>query len=474
MLQSLAIAVLTMLLSIGAPIQSRADARSDENLISLAHRFVADYQALKLVEPGPSYANYFKSIGSIPGIEKQADVFNRYEALLGAIEATGLSAEPRQILARLRYQVDFELERTRLELRYRQESRGRATPIPDDGLFRLAHHDEWYRFFARKLAGRVITPDEISDLGQREVARIRYEMSRIQSELGYAGKDEAFYAHLEDPSFFYESEDEVQSAYEALRSRVFASLGQVVDARAIHPVQIRPAPMPNKDTPPAYYDDGTFYFNFYGGHYNRRALHWCFIHEAVPGHHYEKTLKRLASPVPELDDLFWYAGYTEGWGAYSENLGAELGLMDDPYLLYGWHEWNLVRSARLVLDVGIHSRGWSKSEALAYWRANVPHQDGIAEREIDRVIRWPGQVISYKVGEAAILELRQRMEKLEGRSFDLRHFHSRLLEHGVVPLSVLPGIMGCLPEHNAVRPYASCTSAWTNSHDSSNSSLIEK
>src|SRR6185437_9216237 len=111
---------------------------------------------------------------------------------------------------------------------------------------------------------------------------------------------------------------------------------------------------------PGYWSDGVFYYNFSGGRYDRRAMEWLFLHEAIPGHHYERTLPRPSGPAPRFRALFSYPGYTEGWGAYSEDLGRELGLYDDPYAYLGKLQWDLVRSARVVIDVGIHDEGWSK------------------------------------------------------------------------------------------------------------------
>jgi uncharacterized protein (DUF885 family) len=171
-------------------------------------------------------------------------------------------------------------------------------------------------------------------------------------------------------------------------------------------------------------------------------MDWLFVHEAVPGHHDQQSIERkLQLPCPEFMELFWYPGYSEGWAAYTEHLGKEVGLYQDVYSRLGKWEWDLVRSTRVVLDVGINLLSWSNARALRFWKRHVPNQDAIAIREIDRMRRWPGQVLSYKVGAIAILGLREYAVKHEESSFDIKKFHSLVLGRGSVPLDVLENVL---------------------------------
>ncbi|MDX5346499.1 MAG: DUF885 domain-containing protein, partial [Hymenobacteraceae bacterium] len=180
-----------------------------------------------------------------------------------------------------------------------------------------------------------------------------------------------------------------------------------------------------------------FQFNFYGSQNNKRAMEWMFLNDGPPGHHYQASLREQLRSRPAFASEFFYPGNVEGWGAYVENYGKELGLYQKPEQELGKWEWDLVRSARVVLDVGIHYKGWSKEQALAYWKQNVPGQEQIADREVTRCINWAGQVLSYKVGEKVIKELLAARKATEGNKFDIRKFHDDYLKQGSLPLEVM-------------------------------------
>jgi uncharacterized protein (DUF885 family) len=182
----------------------------------------------------------------------------------------------------------------------------------------------------------------------------------------------------------------------------------------------------------------TFFFKYYQNKHDWRGMDFLYIHEALPGHSYHFDWENLhVKNRPAFHQLISYPGYFEGWAAYCENLGKALGLYKSMYSEFGKWSWDLVRSVRIVLDVGIHYKGWSQKQALAYWKQHLPFRMDIAQREIDRVTRWPAQVLSYKLGEAKLLELKQRCEKELGKSFDIKKFHSLVLSKGQIPLQVM-------------------------------------
>jgi uncharacterized protein (DUF885 family) len=160
----------------------------------------------------------------------------------------------------------------------------------------------------------------------------------------------------------------------------------------------------------------------------------------MPGHHYQKQVAAKSQKKFQISEYFDYPGYGEGWAAYTESLGLSLGVYRDLYSLLGKWEWDLVRSARVVLDVGINYLGWSRQQAIDFWQESIPNQDSIMIREIDRIIRWPAQVASYKVGEVRFRNLRKQAEQQTGSEFDARRFHSLLLDQGPLPLEVLSKI----------------------------------
>jgi len=412
----------------------------DERFASLASTYLKAVSALELPRFGPDYKENLKSIQPADKLDAQAKVFERYADQLKTYAAARLGREARYLYDQLELEVSQQRRRVALEQAFVASPAAQA--IPSGGLYGLPDHEAWYALYLERSVSRAITPKEVRQLGEREVARIKAEIAKLQARLGYAGDEAAFYRHLNDEASFLHDEAEVKAAFERLRVRAAKSLGAVFPTVSIPPLTIQAIPKATKDAPPAYYDgEHTFFFNFFGGRYNKRALHWAFLHEAIPGHHLQLSNKLEPGLVPGMLTSSDYAGHTEGWGAYCEDLGKSLGLYDDPESELGKWEWDLVRSARLVIDVGIHGEGWSKERALAYWKANVPNQDGIAEREVDRITRWPGQVASYKVGEAAILELRRWAEQKLGKRFDLPRFHALVLSRGSVPLGVMSAMV---------------------------------
>jgi uncharacterized protein (DUF885 family) len=194
----------------------------------------------------------------------------------------------------------------------------------------------------------------------------------------------------------------------------------------------------NKDTVPGQLfitPETIFRFSFFEERHNIQDMDFLYLHEAAPGHAFHAQYNQEFPNAPyNLSSIWAYSGFAEGWGAYVEELGEELGLYQTPWLKMGKLKFDLVRSARVVLDVGINYYGWDNQRALDYWFAHIQGQDEIAQREIDRVRRWPGQAISYKVGAAKLMELKVLAQNALGADFDIREFHHRVLAFGGVPL----------------------------------------
>lgn len=406
----------------------------DSQLIDLAEAFAREFKALGIPEFTPDYQFNLKAIRGRNDLLRQRNFFYTFRTRLKGIDPESLGLEAKIVYEQLEYELKLNQQRVKLELDYRTHT---AAPHPADGLHRLHNHSKWYALYVMQATSRVMTPQEVQHLGEREVKRVTSKIRTIQKTMGYEGRDAQFYNYLNSDAFIIRDQGTIQSSFEEMNQTVHARLGDFVEATSIAPLRISAIDHPDKNTPPGYYHQGTFFYNFYAGRFNRRTLDWLFLHEGVPGHHYQLSIKGRPPLVPELNQLFFYPGFAEGWGVYCEDWGQELGLYKDPYQELGKWEWDLVRSVRLVIDVGIHEKGWSKAKALSYWKRHVPNQDGIAEREIDRIIRWPGQVISYKAGEAYLLELRQQVQAKLGRGFDLKRFHTLVLERGALPLDVL-------------------------------------
>jgi uncharacterized protein (DUF885 family) len=171
--------------------------------------------------------------------------------------------------------------------------------------------------------------------------------------------------------------------------------------------------------------------------YNLFADEDLFLHEAIPGHHYQISLQQENAALPKFRRILWYSAYGEGWALYCESLGKELGLYTDPYQYFGMLSAEMHRAIRLVVDVGLHAKGWTREQAIQFSLDHEAEQESNIVAEIERYMAWPGQALSYKIGQLKIRELRQRAEKAMGSRFDVREFHERILESGCVPLKVL-------------------------------------
>lgn len=275
-----------------------------------------------------------------------------------------------------------------------------------------------------------------------EVKRIQKEITSLQKLLGYEGKDTAFCAHLKSDQFIEQDERTLTKRLEQTRDTVYKNIDLLFEETAIPLVDIKPIENSTKDSPPGYYRDDIFYYGFFANRFPLRNLEWLFIHEAVPGHHYQGS---VAPKSALLAKMFWYPGFAEGWAAYTENLGKDVGLYTNPYQQLGKWEWDLVRSARVSMDIGINYYGWSKNRALRFWKKHIPCQDEISEREVDRMFRWPAQVLSYKVGEREMLRAKELFQKSKGKGFDMRKFHTAVLKRGTLVLSPIKALIKAYP-----------------------------
>ncbi|MCA9064401.1 MAG: DUF885 domain-containing protein [Planctomycetaceae bacterium] len=319
----------------------------------------------------------------------------------------------------------------------------------DVGCWQRPDGQEMYAVLARRFTTTSLTPAEIHQIGLDEVARIRAEMEQIQKQVGFNGSFQEFLTHLRtDPKFYCSTADELLSEYKACCDRINPRLPQLFHALPKTPYDVVPIPMQMApDTTAAYYQppaaDGTrpggYYVNLYRPDmrpkYEVEALS---LHESVPGHHLQIALAmEQGESIPEFRRYGGYTAFIEGWALYSEKLGEELGLYQDPYSKFGQLTYEMWRAVRLVVDTGIHSMKWSRQQAIDFFAANTAKSLLDIENEVDRYIAWPGQALAYKIGELKIRELRARAEKQLGDGFDVRDFHSVVLKNGAVPLDVL-------------------------------------
>lgn len=307
---------------------------------------------------------------------------------------------------------------------------------------------EWYAFQARISTTTSLTPDEIHAIGLSEVARIRGMFERAKADVGFEGTLKEFFIHLNTaPELKFSNREEIQAAYEGLRAQAEAAVPALFGRKPKTPFEIRPVEeFREVSAPPAQYFQGLpdgsrpgiFYYNAYKPESRTRFTTTAyFVHEAVPGHHFEISLAQEHPSLPAFRRFGGTTAYSEGWGLYSEMLGEEMGLYRDRWQWVGRLSAEIWRAARLVIDTGLHAKGWTREQSIAYFLDNVPQGEVVAVQEVERYIAIPGQALSYKIGEIKLRELRGRAEKALGAKFDLRAFHDEVLAHGSVPLSVL-------------------------------------
>ena len=306
---------------------------------------------------------------------------------------------------------------------------------------------EYYALQVREHTTTNLTPQQIHDIGLREVARIRAEMDRVAREAGYPSR-EAFIQHLRtDPAYFPTSAAQLVAASAAFNKEVDYWLPRLFGRLPRLTFTIREIPAETAEgTTTAYYSQGspesgiagTYYVNV--SHLDQRPL-WeipaLSLHESVPGHHLQIALQQEMDIAPFRRNFTSYTAFTEGWALYAESLGEEMGLYNTPERRMGELSYQMWRACRLVVDTGIHAFGWDKARAVQYMRDNTALTNQNIEAEVNRYISWPGQALGYMIGRLKIIELRHRAEAALGPRFDIRRFHDAVLRNGSVPLDVL-------------------------------------
>jgi len=306
----------------------------------------------------------------------------------------------------------------------------------------------YYDFLVGQFTTTDLTADQVHGIGLREVARIRAEMEQVREEVGFEGDLAAFFEHLRtDPKFFYDTPEALLTAYRAMSREIDPELVKVFKTIPRLPYGIRPIPDNiAPDTTTAYYQPGAvdgsragyYYVNLYRPEVRPKwEMMALSLHEAVPGHHFQFARAMELPEVPMFRRVGYFTAYGEGWGLYAERLGYDMGLYVDPYDRMGQLAYDMWRAVRLVVDTGMHSKGWSRQRAIDFFMDNAPKTEQDIVNEIDRYIGWPGQALAYKIGQLKISELRERAARELGEDFDLRDFNDAVLATGSVPLATL-------------------------------------
>ena len=304
-----------------------------------------------------------------------------------------------------------------------------------------------YELWLKHYTTTTITAEQIFNLGLSEVARIRKEMDSVKTQVGFKGDLKSFFEYVKtDPKFFpFKTEEEVLDRYRSFLDRMSQQLNRLFNLIPKAKFEVRATEKFRAAGANAQYmqpsRDGKRPGIFYEviidpAQYNYFSMEDLFLHEAIPGHHYQVAIQQEAD-IPEFRKIYWTSAFGEGWALYAESLGNELGMYTDPYQYLGRLNGEIERAVRLVVDAGIHYKGWSREKAIAYVLENQPVSSVEAEQRIERYMVTAGQAVSYKIGELKIIELRERARKKLGKKFDIKEFHDEVLKDGCLPLIIL-------------------------------------
>ena len=306
----------------------------------------------------------------------------------------------------------------------------------------------YYAHAIKKYTTTEMSAEEIHQLGLDEVARIGNEMNKIKEQVGFTGDLKHFFDHVRNRKELMPFRDpqEVIDNFYAIRDKMMPQVNKLFELQPKTPFEVRRTEAFREASASAEYNPGSLEVGRAGifyvpipkvEKYNVYSDEDLFLHEAIPGHHFQISLQQENTNLPSFRKNLWYSAYGEGWALYTESLGKELGLYEDPYQYFGMLGAEMHRAIRLVVDTGLHAKGWSREKAIQYSLDNEAESEPSIISEIERYMANPGQALSYKIGQLKIRELRKRAETELGKDFDIRVFHRIVLESGCIPLSYL-------------------------------------
>ena len=316
------------------------------------------------------------------------------------------------------------------------------------GIGSLPSGENLYKAYVKQWTTTELTPEQIHELGLKEVARIRTEMEKVKIQVGFKGTLIEFFEHVRSkPELMpFKKPEEVIANFERMYAIIKPNVDKLFSLQPKSKFEIRRTEAFREQTASAEYNQGAadgsrpgiFYVPIPDVKtYNMYSDEDLFLHEAIPGHHFQISLQQENAALPDFRKYNWFGAYGEGWALYTESLGKELGLYADPYQYFGMLSAEMHRSIRLVVDTGLHSKGWTREEAIKYSLENEAESEASIIAEIERYMAIPGQACSYKIGQMKILELRKKAEKELGAKFDIKKYHQIVLESGVMPLALL-------------------------------------
>ena len=316
------------------------------------------------------------------------------------------------------------------------------------GIGDLSFGPKYYQTLAKQWTTTTMSPSEIHNLGLSEVKKLNAEIEKVKIQVGFKGTLKEFLNDVRDKKELkpFTKPEQILANFESIHQRIIPNISKLFSLQPKTKFEIRRTEAFREKTASAEYNqgsaDGTRPGIFFvpipdATAYNVLEDEDLFLHEAIPGHHFQMSLQQENTSLPDFRRFNWFGAYGEGWALYAESLGTELGLYKDPYQYLGMLNDEMHRSIRLVVDTGMHSQGWTRERAIQYSLDNEAASLDNITSEIERYMAIPGQALSYKIGQLKILELRKKAETKMGKNFDIKMFHQKILESGVMPLAIL-------------------------------------
>jgi len=320
------------------------------------------------------------------------------------------------------------------------------------GISNIPNGKAYYAYLAKFWTTTSLTPDEIFEIGQKEVARLRAEMEKVKDQVGFKGDLKSFFHFIHTDKQFmpFKTDTEVLNAYRAVQARMEPQLKKLFNLVPKAQFEVRRTEKFREASASAEYNqsapDGSRPGIFYvpipdAKKINTVGMEDLFLHEAIPGHHYQISIQQENEDLPKFRRFGWYGAYGEGWALYTESLGKELGLYTDPYQYFGSLSEEMHRAIRLVVDVGMHMKGWTREQAIKFSLDNEAESEADITAEVERYMAIPGQALSYKIGQLKIIEIRKRAEEILGAKFSIQKFHDEVLIDGCLPMDVFENKM---------------------------------
>jgi len=397
-------------------------------------------QSAKIGDASPEENPFFEPAKKIPAAFSDADKSRVREEMLAAI----------------RDGVRPAYQRFRRFVQEEYAPQGRTEP----GIWALPDGEARYAYAIEQATTTRMSPEEIHQLGLREVARDRALMLKIARKLGYKDLKSFDAAIANNPKLHPTSREEMLELYRKHIDRMWAKLPRYFGRLPKAKVEVMPVEAyREKEASGAQYVNGTpdgkrpGHVMVNTGDYEKRTtldIETTAYHEGVPGHHMQISVAQELPALPKFRQHAFYIAFIEGWALYSERLGEEAGFYQDPYSMYGHLQDDLLRAIRLVADTGFHSKHWTRQQVVDYFHANSGIDEPSVQSETDRYMAWPAQALGYKIGQLKILELRKRAKKELGPRFDIRGFHDEVLSGGAMPLDVLDQrVAGWISSHKS-------------------------